>query len=581
MRKAKAWFGRFFTADMAVLKRPGVKKALIITGASLVGVLLLVQLVYPRDRTLLGTYLGEHDISGWTKPDVEKLAKELYETSTVEVEGSGKTMLARSLSAVGVTIDAKEVANETVDYPLWLRFVPTSVFWHGHAHEQFSGAVNQNTLNKFVADSESSFVIKPENAKLTTDGAKVKIVDQVRGATLSADEFKKGVKDITYRLGGPTVLDVTFRYSDPVIKKGDLAALQQRAQAIVDTPLKLSFDSTSEAVSHETLASWLVFGQDDAKKADDVTIEINNDVALQFVHTAFDKVVAKPAGVTEVYLTDGVEQSRKAGAEGRAVDEAATQTALHDALLGDGTTEVSVPARSVPAQVKQHHTFTKSLRGLQAYLNSLADEGDIRVSVTQLGGNGWSASYRGGVQTTAASTYKVYVVAYALNQIAEGKLSYDDQINGTSFRECISRTIVNSDNACPEAMIAKFGRSTLNDFLYERGYSRATTFTSAGAAQSSTNDLIKAMIDIQQSTLVKGGERDFMLGLMRAQVYRQGVPAGTSAVVADKVGFLNGYLNDAAIVYHPNGTYVISVMTSGASWGKIAEITRKIEGIMY
>jgi beta-lactamase class A len=89
------------------------------------------------------------------------------------------------------------------------------------------------------------------------------------------------------------------------------------------------------------------------------------------------------------------------------------------------------------------------------------------------------------------------------------------------------------------------------------------------------------MIDIQQSTLVKGGERDFMLGLMRAQVYRQGVPAGTSAVVADKVGFLNGYLNDAAIVYHPNGTYVISVMTSGASWGKIAEITRKIEGIMY
>ena len=59
------------------------------------------------------------------------------------------------------------------------------------------------------------------------------------------------------------------------------------------------------------------------------------------------------------------------------------------------------------------------------------------------------------------------------------------------------------------------------------------------------------------------------------------VPAGTSATVADKVGFLYGYLNDAAIVYHPSGTYVLSVMTDRLSWGKIAEITRKIEGIMY
>ena len=77
MKRAKVRFGRFFMAGMAALKRPRVKKTLIVTGASLVGVLLLVQLVYPRDRTLLGTYLGEHDISGWTKPDVEKLAKEL------------------------------------------------------------------------------------------------------------------------------------------------------------------------------------------------------------------------------------------------------------------------------------------------------------------------------------------------------------------------------------------------------------------------------------------------------------------------------------------------------------------------
>ena len=201
--------------------------------------------------------------------------------------------------------------------------------------------------------------------------------------------------------------------------------------------------------------------------------------------------------------------------------------------------------------------------------------------MSQLGGIGWSASYRGSEQTTAASTYKLYVVAYGLDQIAEGKLSYDDQVNGTSFRECMSRAIIKSDNACPEAILAKFGRSTVNEFLYEKGYSRATTFTHSGATQTSANDLIKILTSIERGDLVKGAERDFMLGLMRVQVYRQGVPAGTSATVADKVGFLYGYLNDAAIVYHPSGTYVLSVMTDRLSWGKIAEITRKIEGIMY
>ena len=581
MARVKLKFGRVFKSWVAVLKRPRVRKVLLLVSASLIGVLLLVQLVYPGDRTLPGTMLAEHNITGWTKPDIEKLATELYETSTIEVGGSHKTMLARSLSAVGVSIDMKAVAEETTEYPLWLRFIPTSLFWYGREHEAFSGAVDQDRLDIFVAESESSFVIKPEHAKLAVEGAQVKVVDEVRGATLSADEFKQGVKGIAYRLGGPTVLDVKFSYSEPAIKKGDLSTLQQKAQAIVNAPIKLTFEHTSEAVTSETLASWLVFHQDEAEMVDDIAIDINNDMALQFVHTSFDKVVAKPAGVTEVYLTDGVEQSRTTGPDGRAVDEAATRAALTEALLGEGTTDIALPARAVPATVKKHHTFTKSQRGLQAYVNSLADEGNIRVSVTQLGGNGWAASYRGNEQTVAASTYKVYVVAYALNQIAEGELSYDDQINGTSFRECISRTIINSDNSCPEAMIAKFGRSTLNDFLYARGYSRATTFTSAGAAQTTANDLVRAMIEIERGMLVKAGERDFMLGLMRAQTYRQGVPAGSSATVADKVGFLNGYLNDAAIVYHSGGTYVLSVMTDGLSWGKIAEITRKIEGIMY
>ena len=72
-----------------------------------------------------------------------------------------------------------------------------------------------------------------------------------------------------------------------------------------------------------------------------------------------------------------------------------------------------------------------------------------------------------------------------------------------------------------------------------------------------------------------------LLEKMNRQIYRQGVPSGTDAKVYDKVGFLWDYVHDAAIVRHPKGTYVIVVMTKGASYQRIAEITKQVERILY
>lgn len=558
------------------------KKIALLSLGVLLGLMVIVQLAYPRDRALPRAVLGTEEVGGWTIDDMAKLSKELYAKSTVEVEGGGKTMMARSLSTVGVAVDHDWVAKEAAGYPLWARFVPTSVFWLGKTVETVDTKIEQMKLDAFVADNQSSFVIAPENAKLVVDGARVKVVDEAKGARLSPEQFKRGVESARFVMGGPTVLDVKFTYSDPAIRASDLEPLGERANKIISKGVELSFEQTAVRSEGETLASWLMFEQAEAKSVEEVTIGINRDNLLQFVHEKFDGAVARPEGVTEVYLTDGVEQSRKVGPDGRAVDEAAVEAEAVRVLLEEGSgEEVVVVAKAVPARIKNNHTFTKSQRGLQAYLNSLAEEGDIRASVSQLGRSGWSASYRGGEQTVAASTYKVYAVVYALNQIAEGKLSYRYEVGGMTLRDCMTRTIVRPDNDCPEAMLEKFGRSKVSDFFYERGYSRATDLGHSTASQTSTDDLVRVMTDIERGAILKGSERSFMIDQMKAQIYRQGIPAGTSAVAAGKVGFLWGYLNDAAIVYHPSGTYVLSVMTNNASWGKIAGITRKIEGIMY
>ena len=63
---------------------------------------------------------------------------------------------------------------------------------------------------------------------------------------------------------------------------------------------------------------------------------------------------------------------------------------------------------------------------------------------------------------------------------------------------------------------------------------------------------------------------------MKRQVYRKGLPAGVGVPVADKVGFLEGYLHDSAIVYSPKGVYILVIYSNGSSWGAIADAAKKI-----
>lgn len=46
--------------------------------------------------------------------------------------------------------------------------------------------------------------------------------------------------------------------------------------------------------------------------------------------------------------------------------------------------------------------------------------------------------------------------------------------------------------------------------------------------------------------------------------------------MADKVGFLDGLLHDAAIVYSDKGDYSMVILTDGSSWDAIAEAASTI-----
>jgi beta-lactamase class A len=150
--------------------------------------------------------------------------------------------------------------------------------------------------------------------------------------------------------------------------------------------------------------------------------------------------------------------------------------------------------------------------------------------------------------------------------------------NGRNLSTCFDDMIVKSDNACGEALIKKIGAKGLNADIKSIGLTDSA-FT-ADNNLTTSNDLANYLTQLEKGQLpIKPESRDKLLGDMKRNIYRQGVPAGASGPTADKVGFMWGLLHDAAIIYSPKGTYVLAVMSDGSSWASIADLTRKIEAL--
>jgi len=190
---------------------------------------------------------------------------------------------------------------------------------------------------------------------------------------------------------------------------------------------------------------------------------------------------------------------------------------------------------------------------------------------------------------TAASTYKLYLAGYLMDQKQHGNFSWTSD-NEDGF----SRMIVNSDNDFSEDQISKYGLNALSEFAKEQGW-YAPVFQADKAAQTTSYGLQLLLEDLEAGTgaFKNASDQAKILDLMGKQVYRSGIPAGAGeadagTVVQDKVGFLDDTNNDAAIVTLPNGQkYILVIMTNGhkqsglSGFPRIAEITKNIQKIVY
>lgn len=542
---------------------------------SMLLIIVLVQIFFPSNRVLPHVKVSDISYNGQSMSQLASAVQEQFEKSSVKLVADDQSSTVK-LSTLGASIDASKLAEQINHYDLWQRLIPFSIFFVGSPLTELQPKFDDDTLAEISRELAEKMTVEAKSGSITINDQNEVVVETAQNAVnVESSSIQKGVKQAGFKVGSTTTIKIEAKSSKPAVSNDTIQDVKTKLLAMSNVKITITNSLTKKnSVPENTdILAWLNV-EDNSK----VTFD-EEAIRNYLIKIAGDSVVA--AGTTKVVTMDGQETSRTVGKSGRTVDSDPAIAKIKEALERQSATSFTINFKTSTPTIVYDRQFSRSQKGLQTYIDQVTSSGTIQISVKQLTGNGWSASSRASESVVSASTYKLFVSLILMKKIDAGEINWSDSIQGTDVTECLRKTIVVSANNCAEDWLGQWGRKNVNNTLYGLGFSSATTFTASDATHTSAADLQKLLIGLYNRSLFSSNNANHLIGLMKQQVYRQGIPKGSAGAVADKVGFLWGYLNDAAIVYHPKGTYVLVIMTNNQSWAKIAEITKHIESLMY
>jgi vancomycin resistance protein YoaR len=536
------------------------------------------QLLYPPDRTMPLSYIGNRLVGNTTYDDIAQQLAGQFDRTKVKLTTTGGHELERPLKLAGAEPEIGGMTEKLSDYPLWLRFVPFSVLLPKQLSTldvSFSGSV----LKKFADTESHQLSAEPMNARLTLEKGKVIASAEKEGRLVHGKAIISALSKAHFGVSDTTRVFVLSTAVAPSRTSGEFAKVKTQAEAALARSIVITAGTNRFAPTSTEVTSWLVIGSD---KDGNATLVIDDQQVKKYLDTINQKV-GTPAGTTNVTIVDGRETQRVVGGNGKAIDASRLTTQIGDLLLrGQGPQVMPVVFVDVPPTVVYNNQYSATELGLRKYISDVSVARNMHISIQQIGGAGWSANARADESIPSASTFKVYLALMLFEKMDKDEIHWTDPILDTTVDTCFDRMTIASTNPCAVEWINQWGRNNINDFVYQHGFSTGTTFTSPEAVHTTASDLTKFMIGLNDGSLISGAHRDRLLHSLSSHPYRYGIPTGSAAKeVYDKVGFLWDYVHDSAIVHHPRGTYVMTIMSKGQSYAAIATVTREIERIMY
>lgn len=535
-----------------------------------------IQLMYPVDRAVPFAKLGSERIGYQSYDQIAVDLNDYYLTARGSLRLDDERQVSFALKDIGAQPDIDVTARTLTDYPLWSRMVPFSfVLVRPHVVTTDMN-IEEDQLDTFVARQTAVLTRQPQDAGLTIKDGQLIATKDTPGSVVDAGELKKALQSQQYGLVY-TVIDVPHKDVQASKPASYFGEVKVQAEAFIALPITIKVEKDTIAPTNTDKAQWLKITENEQKQA---ILGVNTEGLDAYLKDIQAKYTT-PAGHTQVTRVDGQETARVDGSAGRTIDSE-TLKARIGAIITTGENQ-TLNAAFVPVAptVVINKRYSSTQEGLQAYVADQASTRNVRISVQQIGGNGWAVGARDNETTVSASTYKLFVALALFDRMDRGEINWDTPILDTNTKGCFERMIVASTNACAEEWIRQFGRSGINNFIWSKGFSRGTDFNNPLANHTTTADLTRYFKGLHEGWLMSDWSRQYLLDALKRHHYTKGIPSGTKGSAHNKVGFLWDYSNDSAVVYHSRGTYVIAVMTKGLSFYAIADITREIEALMH
>jgi beta-lactamase class A len=313
-----------------------------------------------------------------------------------------------------------------------------------------------------------------------------------------------------------------------------------------------------------------------------MVVKLDTTKAEKFFNDELRPIINTEPTITKITTLDLIEISRDDGQPGQTLDDVATGEAIVEYLLGRSQNILAV-AKYVPPKIEYTRTYSSSDEGLTAMIKNYAEDhkGQFGIKLVEMTGARRQTGFNEDLQFTTASTYKLFVAYGALHKVEIGQWYWEDPVSGgRNLATCFEDMIAKSDNPCAEALLRRYGTGELTSDIQALGLSELSGWINGSPTTTAADlSLFLTILESGQIQLTQSS-RSRLIEAMKRNVYRSGIPAGVGGTVADKVGFLNGLLHDAAIVYAPTGTYVLTILTDGSSWSAIAELASKVKEML-
>lgn len=237
--------------------------------------------------------------------------------------------------------------------------------------------------------------------------------------------------------------------------------------------------------------------------------------------------------------------------------------------------------------------------------------GTFGVAVRDLD-TGQSYSLNSDAFFPSASLFKLAIMAEVFRQQAQGSISLDQKLtiqpseavestdddplstgDELTVQQLLQAMIDQSSNAAAYALADRAGWEQVNDTMATLGFDHTRLPVGAWQAQmtdwrhddasTSAGDMLAFFDQLSRRQLISPAASDQMLQLLLNQHINDRIPADLPAgtKVAHKTGNLEGIVNDAGIVYAPNTTFVVVMLSQDADDGNVTTAEAQLARGLY